>query len=219
LYVHNPDYEPRKQEIKKSAQVELAAAAAKVLRSRANLEWRISECGRIVENANALSKFYGWRWRLKMPVFDPEKLEKIRAANRAAEARAEQRRVEAQARREERYAKQAAEDKEKREAWLRGEPVHYPYEYYSSDTLLRVYGNNVETSRGAEVPVEHAKRLWPIIEKVRARGEPYVRNGHSEHVGNFVVDRIDVTGDMKVGCHFIKYDQVWKIANQLGLTQ
>lgn len=217
LSVYRPDVEPDSAEIKKEAEADLKKQVEAIYRARGSLEYAVDQLDRIAGTANALSEFYGWRWRLKVPVLDEEKLVKQRASNAAAAERNRVKRELAQVESDKRWAQRRIEDAGKREAWLRGESVQYPYSWDSGDTMLRIHGDNVETSRGAEVPIEHAKRLWPIIEKVRARGEAYQRNGHSEHVGNFVVDRIEPTGDMKIGCHLIKYDQVQKIARELSL--
>lgn len=217
LRVYSPNEEPSSIKTREEAKAALKTAVAAVYRKRTGLEWQIQACSGVVLRANDLSKFYGWGWRIKEPVFDEARLAKQRAVNAAKQERdAEKRRV-AEARRYAAQAEQRIKDAAQYEAWIRGESVQFPYSYYDGETLLRVHNDLVETSRGAEVPVEHAKRLWPIIEKVRARGEAYQRNGHSEHVGQFVVDRIEPTGDMQIGCHLIKFDQVQKIARELQL--
>jgi hypothetical protein len=217
LHVYRPDNDPRSSEVKKDAEAEMKTAVDKVARARSHLEYAIEACHGIALRANDLSKFYGWRWRLKVPPFDEAKLAKQRVSNAAAGERNRVKREEERARWEAANAEQMVKNAVKREAWLRGEAVQYPWSGYDEGTLLRVHGDLVQTSRGAEVPVEHAKRLWPIIERVMQRGEAYQRNGHSEHIGDFVVDRIEPTGDIKIGCHLIKFDQVQKIARELQL--
>ncbi len=137
---------------------------------------------------------------------------------REPERAAERARYEAKRKEEDRV--RLEEKDQRRAAWIAGEEVElYGNEFERGEpTLLRVFGDNVETSRGAEVPVDHSKRLWPIIQRIMKSGTPYVRNGHTEHVGHFTVDRIDPTGDMQIGCHSIPFAETAKIAVVLGLV-
>jgi len=84
--------------------------------------------------------------------------------------------------------------------------------------MLRVNGDEIETSLGASIPLSHAPRIWGVVQKVIARGEPYQHNGHSEHAGDFRIDRIDVDGTLTAGCHTIKYSELRAMARALGLS-
>lgn len=83
--------------------------------------------------------------------------------------------------------------------------------------MLRVNDDEIETSQGARIPADHAPRIWSVVQKVMARGEPYQHNGHSEHAGDFRIDRIEVDGTLKAGCHTISYGELRAMARQLGL--
>lgn len=85
-------------------------------------------------------------------------------------------------------------------------------------TLLRVQGEEIVTSQGARIPLAHASRLWQFVERVRASGIEYKRNGHTEYAGTFAVDRVTVDGDMTAGCHFIKYGELRLLAVALGFV-
>jgi hypothetical protein len=89
------------------------------------------------------------------------------------------------------------------------------YDY--SNTLLRVHGDKIQTSRGAEIPLDHAPRLWRVIQRA-INGTPYQHNGHSEYAGEFRVDSIDTDGTLKAGCHTIKYPELERLAKQLNLA-
>lgn len=113
-----------------------------------------------------------------------------------------------------RHAKEA----EKREAWLRGESV--PGFYGTDETggaLLRVRGDNLETSQGASVPLSHAIRAFRFIKRVRETGQPWQRNGHTVRVGHFQVDSIDASGNFKAGCHLINWPEVERVAKAIGV--
>jgi hypothetical protein len=141
------------------------------------------------------------------------------------------------ARKEERelakHAAAVADYRAKLEDWRNGTLDHMPSLYVTGmswrkardfqarivdqDILLRVRGENVETSRGASVPVEHAKRLWRAIKACHATGKAWEPNGHAMPVGHFKVDRIEANGDMRAGCHFIKFAELQRMSFALGL--
>jgi len=82
-------------------------------------------------------------------------------------------------------------------------------------TALRVKDGEVETTRGARVPVDHAARALKIVRACVSTGREYVRNGHTEHVGNYSIDRIEANGTLHAGCHVIRYEEIERIAPQL----
>lgn len=103
-------------------------------------------------------------------------------------------------------------------------PKVYAYRYYDIPVFLRAVikpnGDEViETSRGAEVPTEHAKRLYKIICNMRTKGETYQRNGHTIHVGSFPLDKIDSEGNINVGCHYITFNTIHALAVKLGWNE
>lgn len=83
--------------------------------------------------------------------------------------------------------------------------------------LLRVKGENLETSMNASVPLDHAIKAFRFIKRVRETGQPWHRNGHTIRVGHFQVDSIDANGDFKAGCHFIEWSEVERIARAIGV--
>jgi hypothetical protein len=126
--------------------------------------------------------------------------------------------------RERKEAREIAKASEQIEKWRNGESAvldsrgrHYRYNS-GLPVLLRVQGDNVETSRGASIPVAHAKRAWPHIKNCRANATAWQRNGHAIHVGHFQFDSIDIEGNVKAGCHFIRFDEMERLAVTLGLV-
>ena len=83
--------------------------------------------------------------------------------------------------------------------------------------LLRVNGDEIETSEGARIPIAHAARIWKAVEAVRASGVPYKHNGHSIHAGDYRIDRIDADGTLRAGCHVIPHSELRAMARQLRL--
>ena len=100
------------------------------------------------------------------------------------------------------------------ERWRAGERV---YLNRGAPVMMRVKGDNIETSMGAEFPVEHGKRAFRLIVAVRGKGEGWQRNGHSVHLGHFQIDRIEANGDVRARCHFVAWSEIARCAKQLGL--
>lgn len=92
------------------------------------------------------------------------------------------------------------------------------YSSYGLPVFLRLSknGEEIETSQGASVPVKHARLLYWKINKLKANGQTYQRNGHTIHVGHYPLDSIDLDGNVRVGCHSITFKTIYKLAEQLG---
>jgi len=101
--------------------------------------------------------------------------------------------------------------------WRAGAHIYgLPYEL---PTMLRIKGDKIETSKGAEFPVEHGKRAFPIIAELRERGQGWHRNGHSIHLGHFAIDEIEPNGAVHAGCHIVEWPEIERCARELGLIQ
>jgi hypothetical protein len=100
--------------------------------------------------------------------------------------------------------------------WKEGEIVSRSF--YNTPIALRLSSNgeSIETSRGAEVPVAHARRIWKLVQGIRSTGQTYTRNGHTEHVGAFKVDSIDYRGTLVAGCHVIEFAAMAELAARLN---
>lgn len=83
-------------------------------------------------------------------------------------------------------------------------------------TYLRVKGEVIETSRGAEFPVKHGLKALPLIRGCVARETEWQRNGHRIAVGAFQIDRIGRDGTVTAGCHVVPFSEVQAIAKELG---
>lgn len=106
---------------------------------------------------------------------------------------------------------------EKFDGWNQHQRTAYEYISKTHGILLRVKGDNIETSLHAEFPISHAKKAFTFIQKVRASKTPWHKNGHSIHLGAFQIDEIDISGNVKAGCHFVKWDEIELMAATLGI--
>jgi hypothetical protein len=103
------------------------------------------------------------------------------------------------------------------EAWRNNDPNARLRNAYNLPTMLRLSKDKteVETSRGATVPVQHAKRALDIVRLFKFRGKEYVRGERSIHLGHYVVDRITADGTLHAGCHVINFDEIERMAVEL----
>lgn len=201
--------EPR-TEVRADYVARIAEQCERAARSRKYAEMIMEQARIVATEANQCAEFFGWRWRLPLPELSAESLAAIRE-RLARQTKAQKAKEAARRRREEKALAAAVLE------WRTGKSDSIPWGY-SGETLLRVKGDTVQTSRGAEVPAAHARRLWPIIERVVRTGQPYQRNGHTEHVGEFAVDAIEADGTLHAGCHTIGYAELKQCAAALGVA-
>ena len=126
--------------------------------------------------------------------------------------------AQAKARAERERERVKKENAEKIEQWRNGIYVFLPR---SINIMLRVTrdGNTIETSHGARFPTPHGVRAFERIAECRNNGIGYKRNGHSIHLGSFAIDEIDEKGNVKAGCHFVKWPEIERIAKELGIIE
>lgn len=104
-------------------------------------------------------------------------------------------------------------------AWQSGEDIRY-FSYRDADgsAVLRVKGDIVETSLGAVVPLDHARRVFRFVELVREQRSTWTAQEHPRRaettLGPFTLDSFDEKG-IRAGCHFISWGQVERIAPTL----
>jgi len=65
------------------------------------------------------------------------------------------------------------------------------------------------------VPIAHARKLYGLIKTVKNQGVPWEANGNTFHIGNYTVNRIDATGNLHAGCHFIHWAEIERIGETL----
>ena len=107
-------------------------------------------------------------------------------------------------------ARKLAEIADKIAAWREGGSVSL---WGCPHTLMRVRGDNIETSRGATFPIAHGIRAWPFI--LRAKGNGWKSSGHGIALGLFHIDEITASGDVRAGCHLVKSEEVERMAATL----
>lgn len=178
-------------------------------RARSNGDEYLRQASLIIRDANDFAALFD----VKRPELSLESLGAAVAgiADRIRKAAAKEAR---------RRAKEAKErerqEAESRAAWLAGAPGRWRGTV-NGKALLRVDGDNLETSQGASVPLAHAVRAFRFIKLVRQTGTGWKRNGRVIRVGTFTVDAIDPTGNVTAGCHAIAWSEVERIAKAIGV--
>ena len=106
-------------------------------------------------------------------------------------------------------------------AWLKGDALPWGSEglvYKSEEIYLRVKGDLIETSHKAEFPIDDAINAFTAIKNVIKRNIGFkCDNANRLKLGNFNIDTIDTQGNVKAGCHYVKYAQIESIAKQLNI--
>lgn len=166
----------------------------------------------LTEERNAYVVFFGLRNKALGPVpeLDSKAVQQIKA-------REAQRIKQISEETKKRNAERAAKLAEDIELWKSGRLAygHFP----NTPAMLRVSGDEVETSLGARVPLSHAKRALVLVRAVVSRGETWQTNGHTCHLGNYKLERIEADGTLRAGCHLIARDEWERVAPQIEAAQ
>lgn len=134
--------------------------------------------------------------------------------------------------RREREEKQRAEEKAARERlknasaaelieyWRQtGIDASNGYELRDWPCMLRIDGDRIFTSWGANFPTEHARRAYPAIKRVFESGKDWRTNGHKIPLGHFQVDSIAASaGELRAGCHTLQRAEIERCAADLGIA-
>jgi hypothetical protein len=134
----------------------------------------------------------------------------LAAVRKAEEKRAEQ----AEARRI-----AALDSAERVRVWLAGAPIrlHHNDVPPEQGALLRLVGDTVETSMGAEAPAAHVRLALKKWRHCVNNGADWHRNGEQFALGQFQLDSIDgQTGTVRAGCHTIYRETIERLEAALA---
>lgn len=179
-------------------------------RARQNKDWHISKAQGLHDEATRFAKFYN----LDASGITPLNLDLsvIKAAQRSAR--------KAELAEEKARQAQALIDQAGRIAdWRNGHGTYYGF--YDIPTMLRIKGDEVETSRGAVFPVKDAIRGLKLVRKVMRDGASWVRDGFTvgHRLGHYQINRIEADGTVHAGCHVVSWAEIERIAPQLEALQ
>lgn len=84
--------------------------------------------------------------------------------------------------------------------------------------MLRVNGEQIETSQGARIPLVAAPLVWAAVQRAIRKGG-YVPSGlGGMKIGDYAVTRIGADGTLEVGCHTIPHSELRAMARALNIS-
>lgn len=175
---------------------------AKAKRARVNREGLLTSAKNLLDEASELVEFFDLK--LGRPVLTMDGLGvlagEIEAARKkdAAEKKARQQAA----------IKKAQEDLE---LWKNGESVNTYLFSGLPFAFGRIEGAELVTTKGARVPVEHVAKVSKLVRKIITEGKTYKANGHTIHLGHYVLNEIDANGMLRAGCHRFEKTEVLRI--------
>jgi hypothetical protein len=113
-----------------------------------------------------------------------------------------------------RKAEKVIEQAEDLIRWRNGEDVRSHFEI----TALRIKDYEIQTSRGAKIPVDHAVRAFPLLKRLHEKDTSIDLRSHSIKLGYYTVSRVE-KDNLIVGCHSIPFNEIYEIAKQLNLEK
>lgn len=199
------------------AEIDNHISTASRARLSSNIEWELEHASSTRQECIDYCKFFKLK-TIKLAIVPEVNTEQLAELKRKERKRAAKKAQEMKARR-------AAEEKERQrveaerdatrpariEAWRNGGR----YEFHWSEnipTMLRIVGDEVETSRGARFPVEHARKGLALVRAVMTRGEQWRANGHTCHLGHYSIQSIEANGTVHAGCHVVTWPEIERIA-------
>jgi hypothetical protein len=205
-HVADPTRNPSGQDVK-NYQHRVEQLGLEVARAR-DPQFKLECLERLVNEANEFCAAFGFKTKFSLP--DADTLAALKGRAKAAQVK----KAKATA---ERNARLEAELAELIQQWLAGEPVSIPSRI--NKVFLRTWsteeGKIMQTSRGACVPLEDARRAFEFVMRHRESG--WHRNGDTFRVGEFQLDTVSAAG-VKAGCHTIGWDEIERFAKAQGWT-
>lgn len=180
----------------------IVARLQEAKRARKNATAILANVRDLSGDANAYAAFVGSRARFGEPADFAKLVEEAEGKRKRA--------TEAQRKAE---AARKAEEAEHLAQWMRGERDGT---FYNSEVRLRAKDDELQTSKGARVPLEDARRAFVLVRRCHDSATSWQRNGETCPVGGFHIDRISENGNVKAGCHVILWDEVERFATAQG---
>lgn len=169
--------------------------------AKARKELYLSDALNQVSDFNKFAEWSNSALRIKAPVTDAEALKAIAVSVKAETAKRN-------AAIKERARQDALDNEARISEWRKGLAIYLPY---NLPVALRVNGDEIETSKGARIPVSEAPTIWAMVQRKKEwkPGNP---------VGNYRLTKINKDGSIIVGCHNIAFSELQYVANVLGYT-
>lgn len=200
IYVPYPN-EIRHADTLISFKARLEEMSKKIVTAKKNSEYYLNQYNDIVNGANNYCKFFGLKNKFSNKL-DLVKIKKLVESQKqlAREATNKKKQLE----------------KEDLDLWKEGKFNGY-FHHLNTQYLRLKNAETVETTKGSTFPLSHAKLAYKKVINCIDKNESWHRNGEEIRVGNFMIDSIDERGNVKAGCHFIKFDEIDRFATVAGI--
>lgn len=115
-------------------------------------------------------------------------------------------------------------DQERADKWRQGGPLSRSFTL-NGQAILRLKGNEVETSQGASFPVVHAIKAIQLLNKIvdtDKTGVIWQANGHSIPLGHYQIEQVQKTDNDVVilaGCHKVSMNEVHRLEMEIANTK
>jgi len=205
-------------------QTEINNLAIFTARARTSFDWKLDRLNSYVANANKYSEHFGLKKKFKS--FDESEVAKLLEKNKAVMAKEREKENKlikigkqlapkylALWRADLKIPEELADEYRKYSEYIRKE-------IDSLGQLLRLSTTSpgtVQTSKHADFPLSHGVLALKSILASKEKSQEWVTNGHSIHLGNFVIDKIDPNGDVHAGCHFVTFNEIELFSKSIGL--
>ena len=201
VYVPDPsDVNTSYRAVKRNVETLIRKAST----ARLKRDYYLGDALHQIEQFNIFSKWCDSDLHIESPITDTEALKAIAQAVKQENAKQ-------LAAKRERIALEKMDLADKCEAWRNGKNPYTPR--YDVPVMLRISGDQIETSKGAFIPVNQAETLWRLIGRAM-QGQRDYEVGHA--VGVYQLTKIRRDGSIVVGCHDIPYVEIQRMAVTLG---
>lgn len=212
ILVDNPDRDYEFNLRVATAEITDLMGRSKRARKEGNKNYYANSALSIAEHTNNYASI------LDKPLPFPAGCDLVAAAQQVVAQENERRAAERAAREADQAAKKVLAEQALAE-WVQGQHGTIPpqHGYYGIlPTKVRVKDDRLMTSRGAEVPLSDAIRVFRMAARWKAGERPSIAN-RERAVGSFTLIGFTADGDIKVGCHTIEFSEAERMARELGL--
>ena len=200
FYVNQVTTSPDATEIR-SLEEEASELMAKSKTARTRKDFLIAQASGKISAATELARFFS----IKTKIATPKALEAAAVEIQKGLAKeAEEKKIR---------AKQALKEAQDQIIDWKNGVAYARIPYNVSTSFGRIEKNELVTSKGARVPLEHVKKIADLVRSLITKGKTYKRNGHSIHLGDYVLDEIKADGTLMVGCHTFDKAEVLRIVD------
>lgn len=191
--------------------------AGRVLQE-SGVAWRASKCAELHKGMANYMMFFGIRRKMPALLSFADHYERARRIENPDPASLDKRERASAQRRERKAFRDNLHAMARRTSWRMGETGYFSHNSRTphGGVMLRVNGEQIETSQGARLPLAAAPMVWQMVN--RALGKGYTPGLKAPSIGGYPLTRIDPDGTLVVGCHSIPYSELRSMARALNLA-